>query len=518
MNIESRFIVLGVVVLIVLSGLGWIPGTLDDQIQLLVETLIPWSPLFLILYFAGTAFLQGVANGIGNFFKSIWNAVIGLLWIVSFAAFFFPLAVVDTFMFGDLSHWMWINQSGAMILVAVTAFAFYMMGGVTAAFWRRYFGFMVLWGMAVVVVGVLEHYFMDSHKVVFRVAEAGKIYSVPTQTVYVEKSKEETLLHISTFGRVGVGNKFYPPMGDPADWIPDPHGGWRAPRGQVRLLVYFSRNARPIGVPIKPKQEGVRKLAGIDTGEQVGGYYYSGTATIPADVSGWVMLDFEGITPDSGFVRTTIRISPEKSLPGRVIGLEWYAFLLVFVLVSALYWSVPSAARYFLSATRQTPVGVVKDTPKLGWLVFMMLVVYVATAVAVVQETPAVKSLLERIPKKLEPLVPKPEKRRNYTCNFNQGVMGEFSGILATESLRGHGCEEFRFLQGPVGATLVFDRNPCGTEMAVFEVVFGTLEVESVGKKWQVSGKKVVYNHPMKLRKVLPVTAMQSVTKLTCGS
>lgn len=417
----DRRIVAIIVILLVLYGWDWISMPFEDQVRALVEALIPWSPLFVILYFVGEAALKGITDGIKNFLKSIWRAVLGLFWVLSFAAFFFPLAVADTFLFGSLSHWLWINQSGAMILLALTAFAFYFMGGIAANFWRRYFGFMVMWGVLVLVVSVLEHYFMDSSRVVFRVHDE-KIYAVPTQTVHVEKSAEPFRIYISAFGRVKAGDRYYPPMGDPTDTVPDPLGGWYAPRGQIRLVIYPSRTAMPILIPIKHQQEGVQKLAGVDTGEYAGGYYFSGVAEIPAGVSGWIMLDFESIKPKSGFVRTTIRVAPERSLPGRLWALEWYSFFLLFVFGSVLWWSVPPLVSYFLSTTETTATGNITKNLPLGWLKFIWFVTYVATVVALLFTTPIGNKAYGWAAEKFDKLLESQRKTRSTTVS-NAGAV-----------------------------------------------------------------------------------------------
>jgi hypothetical protein len=380
----STVILASIVAILVVGGMGLIPGKLDDQIVWLVETLIPWAPLFVFLYLGGAGIMQGIGRGIGAFFNALWSGIKNVFWTLAFVTFFFPLAMADTFVFGALAQRLWLYQSPVIIVLALTSFVFYLMGGVSKNFWRRYYGFMVLcWGAALLWSAIVPSLYR-TETVVYRAKGDGTVYAVPTRSVYISRSEDEekTNIEFTAFGRIGtVAGKYYAPFGDPEDRIPDPYGGWYIPRGQITFLVHKTRNTIPLAVATQPLEEGIVKLAGIDIGEQAGGYYFKGKVEVPAGVSGWIMPMFEGIMPSNGVVKVTFRISPEKSLPGQVLSIPWYKTSTILVVGTVGVLLAPLLIKSFmgLSAGLTTLLYVV------------LIIVYSLTMIALTQVEPTIR-------------------------------------------------------------------------------------------------------------------------------
>ncbi|MDP3785092.1 MAG: hypothetical protein Q8R12_03385 [bacterium] len=314
----------------------------SNEFAALLQHVIPWAPLLIGLYLA-----QPLIGGVNAILGNVGRLVLGVFSAILFVVLIFPVMIADTFLLGDLAHWMWKHQAAPLVLVVLSGLALYVRGQVSEEFIRKYLITAVIVGVATIVLGYLGDSWMNSSRITFTVRD-GKVYSDPAEGIWVKGGDHLTF---TAFGQVKSSGKSYGPQGDLLDVI-----GY-GPKGELQFLI-SQRGGRDLRLPVQDLKSGAEEIAGFDMGYLAGGYRAKGEVWIPEGLEGEGRLSvaFHALVPEFGSLRFNLRVNPEASVVGRMqaqtgnIAVFWtLGFVLLLAgAVGYLYFLVPAPVNKFV--------------------------------------------------------------------------------------------------------------------------------------------------------------------------
>ncbi len=316
-------------------GTDYIAMPFESNVRTAFDSAAPWFPALVATWFLQDiikALLIGAGRGVGVVARFIVAVALCLLFLV----FIFPIMIADTFLLGPVAHWLWQHQVGPVTLVVLSALAYYAWGGETKEYVRKYLLYAAIGGAVIIALRYAAEQALNTRRVVYRVSAPGVLYANPPRSIFVDGGADGAEVVFSAFGRIVAGGVNYPPGGNAADPVPDPHSLWYVGRGQIKFLVFPFRGAPPVEVPVEPLQEGIVAVAGLDAGYYAGGYYLRARALIPPEVKGWLGVGFQGITPDDGFVRLVISLNTRATKLGMRYVVGWIGVAIIFAAIYAL--------------------------------------------------------------------------------------------------------------------------------------------------------------------------------------
>lgn len=322
------------IVCLVLYGLGLLPGS--AQIEKTLDAAAPWIPLLVACWLlAGAAreLTRGVIDGVAAIIKAVVALISFLLFLILIA----PVMVADIILLGPLADWMFKYQLGTASLVALSGLALYLVGGATQEFVKKYLKTAIIVGIAVIAGGYFLEAAMHTRRLIFTV-EDGRVIIEPARSI---KIKGGDHIRLGVFGQITTAaGERYSPQGNLKYQIG--YQEWYRSRGEMEVLV-ARRGEAPKRIPLDMTQVGVSDVYGFDVGFYANGYYLQGEVKIPDWVKeGRMSIGFFGIDPpepSSGIMRVTLQLNPEQSFAGRMFAQQWYAAVLVALLIGGVIFA-----------------------------------------------------------------------------------------------------------------------------------------------------------------------------------
>src|SRR3989338_5139366 len=310
--------VFGIMAFFGLKAAGWLP--FQNEIQQALAYTIPFIP-YLILAFIlrgviGDA-IGGVKNGINKLYTLIASIVYGFI----FTGVVVPTMLADSFLLGPIAMWAWKYQAIQILSIVVNGFVYWFLTQTPTVIPKKIIVGALIASCTFVFGGYFSQFVFNTHWLEFT-ARNGVFMPDPAASISL---KEGDTIHFVALGysvertRFGgtVTNQTYPPEGAQTDLIHDGVNAWPRPRGEIQFLV-----RRPIGpstiVYVQDVTSGPLDILLWSFKYLVGGYYVSGTATVPKGVApGRLGVEFLDIAPVEGYIKLTLVHNLGSSLIGR---------------------------------------------------------------------------------------------------------------------------------------------------------------------------------------------------------